>query len=158
MIQSFEVSNLKDLDGMIDTKLVQLIDFGGAPYDQVVAGTGVTNDYLVTDKGLRGIRKYADQVSPYKYYFIPRNDDATLGEPTDLADRAERLGLGTVTWTIRAENKNLPAECRKGSDPIAIGDLACEVDAYLDAGVDALFTDHPDLGVAARDEWVATNR
>ncbi|MGH3354093.1 MAG: glycerophosphodiester phosphodiesterase [Nocardioides sp.] len=158
VIQSFEVSNLKDLNRMVDTPLVQLIDFGGAPYDQVVAGTGVTNDYLVTDKGLRSIKKYADQVSPYKYYFIPRNADSTLGEPTDLADRAERARLRTVTWTMRAENKYLPAECRVGTDPIAIGDLGCEVGPYLDAGVDAFFTDHPDLGVAARDTWVATNQ
>ena len=154
VIQSFEISNLKDLNRMINTPLVQLIDFGGAPYDQVAAGTGVTNDYLVTDKGLRGIRKYADQVSPYKYYFIPRNADSTLGEPTDLADRAHRARLRTVTWTMRAENKNLPAECRIGTDPIAIGDLACEIGPYLDAGVDAIFTDHPDLGVAARDAWL----
>lgn len=154
VIQSFEVSNLEDLDRMVDTPLVQLIDFGGAPYDQVVAGTGVTNDYLVTDKGLKSIRKYADQVAPYKYYFIPRNADNTLGEPTDLADRAERVGLPTVIWTMRAENKNLPAECRIGTDPIAIGDLACEVGPYLDAGVDAFFTDHPDLGVATRDAWL----
>ncbi|MEI7057555.1 glycerophosphodiester phosphodiesterase [Nocardioides sp. CCNWLW239] len=155
VIQSFEVSNLKDLNRMIGTQLVQLIDFGGAPYDQVVAGTGVTNDFLVTDKGLRSIRKYADQVAPYKYYFIPRDADGTLGEPTDLADRAERAGLPTVIWTMRAENKNLPAECRIGTDPIAIGDLACEVGPYLDAGVDAFFTDHPDLGVSTRDAWVA---
>ncbi|MFJ9388320.1 glycerophosphodiester phosphodiesterase [Nocardioides sp. NPDC101246] len=155
VIQSFEVSNLKDLNRMVDTKLVQLVDFGGAPYDQVVAGTGVTNDYLVTDKGLRSIKRYADQVAPYKYYFIPRTADNTLGEPTDLAPRAERVGLPTVIWTMRAENKNLPVECRKGTDPIAIGDLACEVGAYLDAGVDAFFTDQPDLGVAARDAWLA---
>jgi glycerophosphoryl diester phosphodiesterase len=154
VIQSFEVSNLKDLNRMVNTPLVQLIDFGGAPYDQVVAGTGVTNDHLVTDKGLRSIRKYADQVAPYKYYFIPRDADGTLGEPTDLADRAHRTGLPTVIWTKRAENKNLPAECRIGTDPIAIGDLGCEVGPYLDAGVDAFFTDQPDLGVAARDAWL----
>ncbi|TQL69655.1 glycerophosphoryl diester phosphodiesterase [Nocardioides albertanoniae] len=158
VVQSFEISNLKDLNRMVNTPLVQLIDFGGAPYDQVVAGTGVTNDDLVTDKGLRSIKKYADQVAPYKYYVIPRNADATLGEPTDLAARAERIGLPTVIWTMRAENKNLPAECRKGTDPIAIGDLGCEVGPYLDAGVDAFFTDQPDLGVAARDAWVAANR
>ncbi|MER7560165.1 glycerophosphodiester phosphodiesterase [Nocardioides sp. NPDC126508] len=158
VIQSFEVSNLRDLNRMVDTPLVQLIDFGGAPYDQVVAGTGVTNDHLVTDKGLRSIKKYADQVSPYKYYFIPRDADGTLGEPTDLAARAHRAGLSTVIWTMRAENKYLPTECRKGTDPIAIGDLGCEVGPYLDAGVDAFFTDQPDLGVAARDAWVATNQ
>ncbi|MGY0389686.1 glycerophosphodiester phosphodiesterase [Nocardioides sp. WG-D5] len=158
VIQSFEISNLKDLNRMVDTPLVQLVDFGGAPYDQVVAGTGVTNDHLVTDKGLRSIKKYADQVAPYKFYFIPRNADGTLGEATDLAQRAHRVGLPTVIWTMRAENKYLPTECRVGTDPIAIGDLGCEVGPYLDAGVDAFFTDHPDLGVAARDEWVATNQ
>ena len=44
---------------------------------------------------------------------------------------------------------------RVGTDPNAHGDLAAEITAFLDAGVDAVFTDQPDLGVAARDAWVA---
>ena len=42
-----------------------------------------------------------------------------------------------------------------GTDPNAKGDLAGEVDAFLDAGVDALFSDNPDIAVATRDSWLA---
>ncbi len=156
VVQSFEISNLQDLDGMVDTPLVQLLDStGNAPYDQVVAGTGLTYDSMLTKKGIKAVAKYADWLSPYKLWVIPRTAANDLGEPTAVVDRAHRAGLPVVIWTLRAENSFLPAECRVGTDPNAIGDLACEVRAYLDAGVDAFFTDHPDLGVAARDEWIS---
>ncbi len=155
VIQSFEISNLKHLEGMVDTPLVQLLDStGNAPYDQVVAGTGVTYDSMLTKRGIKDIAKYADWLSPYKLWVIPRTASNNLGEPSNVVDRAHRVGLPVVIWTMRAENSFLPAECRVGTDPIAIGDLACEVRAYLEAGVDAFFTDHPDLGVEARDAWV----
>lgn len=155
VIQSFEISNLKDLDKMVDTPLVQLLDASGAaPYDQVVAKTGVTYDTMMTKKGIKAISKYADWLSPYKLWVIPRTAANQLGAPSNVVPMAHKAGLPVVIWTMRAENQYLPAECRVGADPNAIGDLGCEVSAYLDAGVDAFFTDHPDLGVAARDAWV----
>jgi glycerophosphoryl diester phosphodiesterase len=33
--------------------------------------------------------------------------------------------------------------------------MGAETVAFLEAGVDALFTDHPDIAVDARDAWVA---
>ncbi len=48
IIQSFEINNLKRLDETImpdaevDIPLVQLIESSGAPYDQVVEGSGIT--------------------------------------------------------------------------------------------------------------------
>lgn len=150
-IQSFEVTNLKDLDGMTDAPLVQLLDGAGGPAD--LAASGVTYESMLTRKGIKRISKYADWLSPYKLWVIPRTAAGELGEPTDVVATAHKAGLPVVVWTMRAENKNLPTECRIGTDPIAIGDLACEVHAYLDAGVDAFFTDHADLGVAARDAF-----
>ncbi|NYJ00352.1 glycerophosphoryl diester phosphodiesterase [Nocardioides thalensis] len=150
-IQSFEVTNLKDLNGMTDAPLVQLLDGSGGPAD--LAGSGVTYESMLTKKGIKRISKYADWLSPYKLWVIPRTATGELGEPTGVVATAHKAGLPVVIWTMRAENKNLPTECRVGADPIAIGDLACEVHAYLDAGVDAFFTDHPDLGVAARDAF-----
>jgi glycerophosphoryl diester phosphodiesterase len=35
-----------------------------------------------------------------------------------------------------------------------LGDLGAELTAYLEAGIDGFFTDHPDLGVRIRDEFV----
>jgi len=154
-IQSFEVGNLKELNRLTAAPLVQLLDgSGAAPYDQVAAGTGVTYDSMMTKKGIKAIAKYADWLSPYKLWVIPRTAGNELGAPSNVVRMAHDAGLPVVIWTMRAENRFLPAECRTGTDPNALGDLGCEVSAYLDAGVDAFFTDHPDLGVGARDAWV----
>lgn len=153
-IQSFEVSNLKELDGLTDAPLVQLLDGAGGPFD--LKAQGVTYASMLTKKGINRIARYADWLSPNKNWVLPR-DPATgaTGEPSDVVRLAHRAGLPVVIWTLRAENQFMATNFRVGTDPNAYGDLAAEVSAFLDAGVDALFTDHPDLGVAARDTWVA---
>lgn len=62
---------------------------------------------------------------------------------------AHRAHLTVVGWTFRAENSFLPTEFRSSSDPAAHGNLVGEIQAFLNAGMDQLFTDHPDLGVLA---------
>ena len=69
--------------------------------------------------------------------------------PTAVVRNAHRAGLKVVTWTFRAENTFLPLNFRSGSDPAAHGDLAGEIQAYVNVGVDALFSDFPDLAAAA---------
>ena len=49
-------------------------------------------------------------------------------------------------WTFRRENQFLPTEFRSSADPTAPGDLAGEIQVFLDAGMDGFFTDNPDLG------------
>ena len=49
-------------------------------------------------------------------------------------------------WTFRRENSFLPADHRVGTDPAGIGDLAAELNRFLDAGMDSFFTDNPDIG------------
>ncbi len=155
VLQSFEVSNLRDLDTMTRLPIAQLLSGGGAPYDQVVADTGVTYDDLRTPAGLKGISKYAEWVSPEKSQILPRDPETgATGEPTSLVDDAHAVHLRVVTWTLRAENRFMPTNFRVGTAPNAHGDLAGEIDQLLDAGVDAFFTDHSDLGVAARDAWL----
>ena len=66
---------------------------------------------------------------------------------------AHAAGLEVVGWTFRRENSFLPADFRVGTDPAGIGDLAGEINTFLDAGMDFFFTDNPDLGYQ-----VATNR
>jgi glycerophosphoryl diester phosphodiesterase len=71
------------------------------------------------------------------------------------ADRGAALhaaGLEVWTWTLRAENAFLPPEHRRGEDPAAHGDWRAAWGALLDAGVDAVFADQPDLAVALRDD------
>lgn len=152
VIQSFEVSNLRRLDRMTRFELVQLVDCAGAPYDQVVAGTGVTYADLVTPKGARGISRYADSVGMCKDVMIPRLADGSLGTPTDAIRNAHRVGLTVTGWTFRRENSFLPLQFRSSSEPGAVGDLAGEITAFLRAGMDDFFTDNPDIGAAVADD------
>lgn len=153
VLQSFEVSNLQDLDRMTKLPIAQLVS-RGAPYDQVAAGTGLTYDDMRTPAGLKEISGYADWVSPEKSQILPRDADGAVSEPTSLVDDAHDAGLLVVTWTIRAENRFMPTNYRIGPDPDAHGDLAAEVGDLLDVGVDAIFSDHADIAVEARDAWV----
>ena len=47
---------------------------------------------------------------------------------------------------------------RRGDDPYAPGDAVAEARAFLDAGVDGLFTDHAGTAVEARGRWRAAAR
>jgi glycerophosphoryl diester phosphodiesterase len=149
VIQSFETQNLKDLDEMTDVSLAQLVNCSGAPYDLVAAGDPRTYADLTTRSGLREIAGYADILGACKDVMIPRNDDGSLAEPSGVIRDAHRAGLEVHGWTFRAENQFLPAEFRSSDDPAEHGDLAGEIEAFLDAGMDGIFSDHPDIAVAA---------
>ena len=51
-------------------------------------------------------------------------------------------------WTVRAENRFLPTNLRRGGAPNAPGDMRGEVVALLEAGVDGVITDHPEVALA----------
>jgi glycerophosphoryl diester phosphodiesterase len=146
IIQSFEVSNLRRLDPRTRFELAQLVDCTGAPYDQVVAGTGVTYADLVTKRGMKGVARYADSVGMCKDVMIPRRADGSLGTPTPAIRNAHRAGLTVTGWTFRRENAFLPLDFRSSADPAAVGDLAGEIRTFLRAGMDDFFTDNPDVG------------
>lgn len=155
VIQSFETGNLRQLATMTRVPLAQLVDGAGAPYDLKAAGSTTTYRDLVTPAGLAGIARYADWVAPAKSLILPPDGTGAVGTPSPLVRDAHRAGLEVVTWTMRRENQFLPANHRIGTDPVAPGDLAGEVRRFLDAGVDALFSDNPDIAVATRDDWAA---
>lgn len=161
-IQSFEVANLKELRGMTEMRLVQLIDNPknapapngaprNAPYDFVAAGNGRTYADLVTPAGLKDIAVYADVVSPYKEVIIPRTAANELGTATSFVADARAAGLKVHTWTLRPENPFLPVSLRKPdvTSPSQRGDAGAEIAAYLKAGIDGFFTDDPAVGRAA---------
>ena len=149
IIQSFEVGNLQDLDGMTDVRLGQLISSSGAPYDFVADGDPRTYADMVTRSGLRDVAAYADGIGAEKNVLIPRNADGTLAAPSTVIRDAHRVGLDVHTWTFRRENQFLPAEFRSSTDPNGIGDLVGEIRVFMAAGLDGFFTDNPDLGAAA---------
>ncbi|MDO7868014.1 glycerophosphodiester phosphodiesterase [Nocardioides jiangxiensis] len=153
VIQSFETGNLRELDRLVDTPIVQLVDASGAPYDLQAAGDPRTYADLVTPAGLADIATYADGIGANKNLVMPRTSGA-ITSPSGLVADAHADGLLVHVWTMRAENQFLPTNLRVGTDPNAHGDLASEVTAFLDAGVDGVFSDQPDIAVAARDAWL----
>jgi glycerophosphoryl diester phosphodiesterase len=146
VIQSFEVGNLRRLNQITDVTLVQLIDCSGAPWDFKAGGDLRTYADLVTPEGLRGIAQYADEVGVCKDVMIPRDPAGFLTRPSAVIADAHAAGLEVIGWTFRRENSFLPADFRVGADPAGIGNLAGEINTFLDAGMDSFFTDNPDIG------------
>ena len=145
-VQSFETGNLRALDPWLKVPLVQLL---GA---KTATPVGDTRTYaeLATPAGLRSIARYAEGLGPSKDYIVPRNADGSSAAPTTFVRDAHRAGLQVHPYTFRRENSFLPLELRSSADPAGIGDLKAEIRQFFALGVDGVFTDNPDIGVAAR--------
>lgn len=155
ILQSFETSNLRDLDRMTKVPLAQLVDASGAPYDLVANGDPRSYRDLVTPAGLREIATYADGVGAHKDLVLPRNAEGATTEPSSLVPDAHATGMVVHVWTVRDENQFMATNFRRGTDPNAKGDSIAESQAFLDAGVDGIFSDQPDTLFEARAEWLA---
>jgi glycerophosphoryl diester phosphodiesterase len=145
-VQSFETGNLRALDPVLKVPLVQLLD----TKTKVIPGDGRTYGELATPTGLRGIARYAEGVGPSKDYIVPRDADGYSLAPTTFVRDAHRAGLQVHPYTFRRENEFLPRELRSSDVPAEIGDLKAEIRQFFALGVDGVFTDNPDIGVAAR--------
>ncbi len=148
-IQSFEVSNLKDLKTKIMPKagvnipLMQLVSSANEPaYDLAVSGDKRTPADMLSDAGLKEIASYATGVAPYKRWIV---DDK--GQTTDLIKRAHAAGLYVHTWTLRNEPTYLLAQYK--NDPEA------EMRQFIGAGIDGFFTDFPATGAKVVAQYTA---
>jgi glycerophosphoryl diester phosphodiesterase len=148
-VQSFEVTNLIELDRKLRVPLVQLTSATGAPFDLVDAGDPRTYKDITSPAGLRDVAKYAKGLGPEKSQIIPRDAAGFLTTPTTLVADAHRAGLKVHPYTFRAENQFLPADFRSSAVPYQYGDLFGEIAAFRATGIDGLFTDNPDVAVAA---------
>lgn len=179
IIQSFEVSNLKYLNGKTDVRLVQLIDGYGLdsngnmqfeapslrPYDWTVAGkTNQTYGDMLTPAGLAEIKTYADIIGPWKPYLISsRTVDANNdGKADDLNndgqfDERDRVLLPASNVVRNAHAIGLevvPFTFRNEPRRLASdykGDPKAEYKKFYELGVDGVFSDFVDTAVAARD-------
>jgi glycerophosphoryl diester phosphodiesterase len=131
-IQSFEQSNLKQLNRMTDVRLVQLVDAADVrpdgsleyyapwdrPYDWTVSGDpkllARTFGFFATDKGLAEIRTYADGVGPWKRYIVSTaaadiNGDGTVGDENGdgQVNEGDRKLLPPTSLIQRAHRKGL---------------------------------------------------
>lgn len=150
-IQSFEVSNLRELNAKTGIRLVQLVADQGGPFD--LPDTRYAD--MVTSTGLAEIAKYADGIGPSKNLVIPRHMSGRLGNPTSLVSDAHKAGLEVHPWTFRIENIFLPTEFQGGDTASAIGDVKAEIKAYLATGIDGLFSDNPREASLAVDQFEA---
>jgi glycerophosphoryl diester phosphodiesterase len=158
-IQSFEIGNLKYLRDKLGTghpniRLLQLLDGPQAqPYDVVAAGGSLSYAQMMTPAGLREIASHADAIGPAIEAIIPHDATGHLGRPTRLVGDAHAAGLEVHPYTFRPENAFLAKDFWKGTDPHTVNEagLLAQIDTYLDAGIDAFFTDDPALGRKAVD-------
>jgi glycerophosphoryl diester phosphodiesterase len=162
-IQSFEQSNLKQLNTLTPVRLIQLVDANDTdangnptyappfdrPYDWTASGDPTlmsrTFGFFATDAGLDEIKTYADGIGPWKVYIVPTEGGGggNIHPPTDLVARAHARGLLVHTWTFR--NDSMPSDASYQGNPIF------EYLKFYELGVDGVFSDFPDTAFAARE-------
>ncbi|UDF02546.1 glycerophosphodiester phosphodiesterase [Asticcacaulis sp. AND118] len=163
-LQCFEADGLKRLKALSPLPRVQLVDGGevdyatgevgaSVPFDWAAAGRkGVYADML-TPEGLAEVRTYADVIAPWKRYLLkavangPVTDktseaDCRIVENRALIEAAHKAGLKVHTWTLRNDATRLASVYK--------GDPQAEFKQLFDMGIDGVFTDFADTGVAAR--------
>ncbi|MCW1092981.1 glycerophosphodiester phosphodiesterase [Streptomyces sp. RS2] len=155
IVQSFEPTSIQRMNKLVGNPLAVLLSGANSrPWDFVETGDPRTTADLVTPKGLKEIASYAQGIGPTLDLIIPKDSAGRLTEPTTLVRDAHRAGLILHPYTMRNENPFLPADFRKGSDPDAYGDVFGAFRTYFATGIDGIFTDNPDTGVLAREDYV----
>lgn len=155
IIQSFEPTSIQRMNKLVGNPLAVLLSGANSrPWDFVETGDPRTTADLVTPEGLKEIASYAQGIGPTLDLIVPKDSAGRLTEPTTLVRDAHRAGLILHPYTMRNENPFLPAEFRQGSDPDAYGDVFGAFRTYFATGIDGVFTDNPDTGVLAREDFV----
>lgn len=174
-IQSFEVSNLKELNQKIDVPLVQLLDATDValdgtliekqPYDFVISGDSRTYGDLRTPEGLKEIATYADGIGPWKRMIVSvKGVDADGDGKADdvngdgVVNDADKNILPPTTLVQDAHTAGLlvhPYTFRNENMYLAAdyqGKPELEFLQFIKLGVDGYFTDFPGTGYKARDQ------
>ncbi|KAA0959771.1 glycerophosphodiester phosphodiesterase [Microbacterium sp. ANT_H45B] len=143
IIESFEQTVLGQLRARgIVASYIYLVEAAGRPYDLVSALGAHAPDYpsAVTPRGLDELVGTVDGVSVDKRML--------LAAGSSIVADAHARGLEVFTWTCRPENSFLAKRFRGRGGPAAFGDYEAEWGVIAGTGVDGVFVDHPDLGVA----------
>ena len=170
IVQSFDPASLKYMRSIgLATRAIQLIDgndvdyktgaviyqtqdaynfVDGRPYSWTVAGDGRYFGAMTTPAGLAEIGTYADGIGPWKPQAMALTGPTgtlagvTAATPTALIADAHAARLFVHAYTFRNESKYLAGVYK--------GDPAAEYLAFFRAGIDGVFTDFANTGVAAR--------
>lgn len=147
-IQSFESGNLQWLRSRTPVRLIQLVGGVGSNADGSVIlpptfeqpgcttypiGDLPTNYASATT--FETIAAYADGIGPWKCFLVGEVDGRAT-RPTNFVELAHAAGLKVHPWTFRNEPMHLLADY--AGDPLA------EYRAFIELGVDGLFSDFPD--------------
>ncbi|MFF6983270.1 glycerophosphodiester phosphodiesterase [Streptomyces sp. NPDC008343] len=155
ILQSFEPTSIQRLNKLVDNPLVVLLSGATTrPWDFVETGDPRTVADLVKPAGLREIASYAQGIGPTLDLIIPKDANGNLTQPTTLVADAHKVGLILHPYTMRNENPFLPTSFRKGTDADAYGDVFGAYKTYFATGIDGVFTDNPDTGLLAREDFV----
>lgn len=133
-VMSFDADALAVVRAQVDTRQVRL-------FDRV---------HPVRRRELERVAAYAEGVGLHKDLVLQRGPGQQTTRPGKAVGKAMAAGLDVLVWTLRSENKYLPADLRVGSRGKDHGDAGREVERFLDLGVDGLVTDFPALAVQVR--------
>jgi uncharacterized repeat protein (TIGR01451 family) len=178
-IQSFEVSNLKELNQKTDLPLVQLLDaydvgldgsliyesVNKQPYDFTTKGDPRTYADLQTPEGLKEISTYADGIGPWKRMIVSvkgvdangdgQADDVNGDGAVNDADKTTTAPTSLVQDAHAVDLLVHPYTFRNEGRFLASnygGDPAQEFSQFINLGVDGYFTDFPATGDLVRDQ------
>jgi glycerophosphoryl diester phosphodiesterase len=153
VVESFEQTALTKIQQLdVPGRVTFLIDSSGAPADEVArSGNDAPSyaDYL-TDAGLARLASEVDGVSVDKALLLESDAGGSVTGTTDLVQRVRSTGLEIYTWTLRAENRFLAKNLRRGRRARDLGNWRREFELIMRTGVDGVFADQPDLAVQVR--------
>lgn len=149
-LECFEPTALTELSRLTELPLLQLLELAEKrPADLVAADDPRTYGDLALPAALDELAGRVSALGVHTTHVFPVDPAGATGAVSHLVDEAAARGLGVTAFTLRAENRFLPTDLRLGNSPAGHGDLATQVNAFADAGVDGLITDHPDVVLRA---------
>ena len=150
-IESFESTVLGAVRELgVTGTYVYLLEASGTPFDLHTAHGKAAQTYrqAAAPAGLDALVGTVDGISVDKRVILAPDRLGHVTGPSRVASDARERGLRVFTWTCRPENRFLAGQFRGRGGPAAFGDYPAEWAVIRDAGVDGVFVDHADLGVA----------
>ncbi|MCC2033927.1 glycerophosphodiester phosphodiesterase family protein [Microbacterium allomyrinae] len=150
-IEAFESTVLYALQERgIPAAYIYLLEAAGRPFDLATAQGKAALTYRQTahPAGLDALVGRVDGISVDKRMILAPDKLGRLTGPSPIIADAHARGLRVFTWTCRPENNFLIGQFRGRGGAAAFGDWEAEWAVIRDAGIDGVFVDHPDLGVA----------
>jgi glycerophosphoryl diester phosphodiesterase len=148
IVESFEQTVLEGVRRRgVPGRYVYLLEAAGAPADLVFRHGSAATTYAeqLSGPGLARLATEVHGVSVNKKLVLDTDKLGRLQGTTDLVDRAHEAGLSIFCWTLRAENRFLPAQLKSGTRDGSYGNWPTEFRTLLDSGIDGVFADQPDL-------------